>query len=174
MVSLQCVKRSPFPEVISQEYLGPVIDGTHQLIFHIVQAPLAEPPLDSQTQPSLSRDIGRSSELGGEAYFFFGDTFPSGKPCVNNTLAAVYHKGFPTHTCYDDIDADKDAEIRPFIPYTQEEKDFNDRYPNQEKRVTLWTWGGFVDEAEKSLEGFIWYAKGLAVSTKHLHPQVRP
>ena len=115
-----------------------------------------------------SRDIGRSSVLGGHSYYIFGDTFCKdrkdhfvGLAC--NTVAVVPDKQQPLITTY--LDIQENGMVDALIPLNDSERCLEE----QDVRVILWTFGG-IAETRPAL-GWSWYqvAEIHENKTHHYH-----
>ena len=108
-----------------------------------------------------SRDIGRSSVIGGKVFYQFGDTFchdDEGKAVlISNTLAAVKDTGDPFRTCYPFYSPN--GVVKPFLELNEEERAHEEETAGQEykARITLWQFGGIVETAPG--KGLLWYEK---------------
>lgn len=101
-----------------------------------------------------SRDIGRSSTLGGHSYYVFGDTFNKNDRdefvgITSNTVAIVPDRANPLLVKYMDIQ--KDGMVDALIPLNDSEC----RLAEQGVRVILWAFGG-IAETRPDL-GWTWY-----------------
>lgn len=91
-----------------------------------------------------SRDIGRSSILGGYPYFVFGDTFNKNNKdqfvgLSTNTAAFVPDRGDPLRTEYMDIQ--ENGKVNEFIPLNESERGLTEK----NVRVMLWAFGGIAE-----------------------------
>ena len=108
-----------------------------------------------------SRDIGRSSVIGGRVFYQFGDTFchdNEGTPViVSNTTAAVEDPQRPFHTNYTSFRPD--GVVKPLLELNDQERAREEETKDQEyrARITLWQFGGIV-ETEPG-KGLLWYEK---------------
>lgn len=86
---------------------------------------------------SFPRDIGRACWLGGNCYYAFGDTFCHDKHgefkgVTNNTAAYVPDPvGKPTVSQY--LDAEHNAKVNAYVPFTQDEVSRAARYVWKER-----------------------------------------
>ena len=101
-----------------------------------------------------SRDIGRSSTLGGHCYYVFGDTFNKNDRgefvgITSNTVAIIPDKANPLRTAYMEIQ--EDGMVNALIPLNESER----RLAMQKVRVILWAFGG-IAETRPGL-GWTWY-----------------
>ncbi|KAI9890380.1 MAG: hypothetical protein M1814_004166 [Vezdaea aestivalis] len=132
-----------------------------------------------------SRDIGKTSSFGGQIFMSFGDTFtkvegvPRSRIC-NHSVAVINNVNEPTRSQYQTTN---EFGIPPsFIPLTEKEKAFDeDQWTNHselEKRTTLWSFSGLVENSENSGSGSCFFevgqewhgggeAFGSAVATVH-------
>ena len=106
---------------------------------------------------SYSRDIGRSSHIGGRVYYTFGDTFckdKSGKfvGLQNNTAAIVVDRTKPLESTY--LSIQEDGTVDALVPLTEAEILLTH---NKDKRVTLWAFGGIVETSPGT--GWTWFEK---------------
>lgn len=115
-----------------------------------------------------SRDIGRSSIVGGQIFFQFGDTFckdGDGEFCglIPNTIAHLPDKSKADRTCYQRIHPD--GKVTHFLPLTVEEKQWEEGHGHESggSRIVIWSFGGIVEEVEGSGKGWCWYQKGIEV-----------
>ncbi|KAI9821126.1 MAG: hypothetical protein M1827_003860 [Pycnora praestabilis] len=135
------------PQVVHSETLGYVFDNNKR---------------------GYSRDIGRSSRLGGRIYFSFGDTFCKDSAgqfvgIANQTIAlAINAARNPTETEYQRIE--EDGMVVPLVPFTEEEVEFNRAHHADNGgdggRITLWMFGGVVEEQLGCGYGHVFYEKG--------------
>lgn len=101
-----------------------------------------------------SRDIGRSSVLGGHSYYVFGDTFNKNERgefvgITSNTVAIVLDKENPLTTAY--LDIQENGMVNALLPLNESER----RLAEQQVRVILWAFGG-IAETRPDL-GWTWY-----------------
>jgi hypothetical protein len=101
-----------------------------------------------------SRDIGRSSTLGGHLYYVFGDTFCKNEEgefvgITSNTVAIVPNRQMPVATAYMDID--EHGMVNALVPLSDSERHLEE----QGVRVILWAFGG-IAETRPGL-GWTWY-----------------
>lgn len=111
-----------------------------------------------------SRDVGRSSILGGRVVWEFGDTFCKDETgrflgVVSHTSAAVPDLERPLCTMYQ-LDCDKKP--KRFIPLTEEEAQFEKEVDKHHSRLTFWGFGGIAHYPFGS--GWAWFEKGKIVS----------
>ena len=108
-----------------------------------------------------SRDIGRSSLIGGRVFYQFGDTFchdTQGNPViVSNTTAAVEDLRNPFHTSYTSFLPN--GVVKPLLELNDEERAREEETKSQEyrARITLWQFGGIVETNPG--KGLLWYEK---------------
>lgn len=101
-----------------------------------------------------SRDIGRSSILGGHTYYIFGDTFCKDEKdefvgLTSNTVAIVPDKHTPLASAY--LDFQENGLVNALLPLDESER----RLEEQGVRVILWAFGG-IAETRPDL-GWCWY-----------------
>lgn len=101
-----------------------------------------------------SRDIGRSSILGGHHYYVFGDTFCKNERdefvgLTSNTVAIVPDKKKPLESAYMDIR--ENGMVNALVPLSTSERLLEE----QKVRVILWAFGG-IAETRPDL-GWTWY-----------------
>ena len=126
--------RAVYPPVVeSSETLGYIVD---------------------QNGIGYSRDIGRSSSLGGRQYYIFGDTFCKnvqgdfvGLTC--NSAAIIPDSTKPLESAY--LNIRDNGMVDALVPLTDAEC----RLSKEKVRVILWAFGG-ISESRPGL-GWMWY-----------------
>ena len=108
-----------------------------------------------------SRDIGRSSVIGGRVFYQFGDTFCHDDQdlpvIVSNTTAVVEDLQNPFRTSYTSFMPN--GVVKPLLELNDEERAHEEETKNQEyrARITLWQFGGIVETDPG--KGLLWYEK---------------
>ncbi|KAL3419516.1 hypothetical protein PVAG01_09738 [Phlyctema vagabunda] len=110
---------------------------------------------------NIPRDLGRSITLGGEHFYMFADTFcfdDNGQfvGLTSNTCAFISDIKNPTRCSYWN-QGPKEPE---FIPFTQEDEEYNRDKRGTHMRVANWAFGGVIEdgltEGAKSGTGTGW------------------
>ncbi|KAI9796197.1 MAG: hypothetical protein M1833_006448 [Piccolia ochrophora] len=112
-----------------------------------------------------SRDIGRSSTIGGRVFYQFGDTFcktSNGEfvGVVSNTIALCRNLNHPLDTEY--LEIDEGGLVAPFVPLTPEEIEFEKHKDVHQRRMTIWSFGGIVEDFPGAHSGWCWFEKGFS------------
>ncbi|KAI9883434.1 MAG: hypothetical protein M1823_004808 [Watsoniomyces obsoletus] len=110
-----------------------------------------------------SRDVGRTSSVGGRIFWQFGDTFCKNDAgqyvgLVAHTVADHLDESEPSVTAYAEFDARECAKL--FIPFTKEEARLDADPGNPIGRPTLWSFGGIVEDFENAGTGWSWFELG--------------
>lgn len=100
----------------------------------------------------LARDGAASARVGGHLLWFFGDTIVKGLPGSSNT-AALADPATPS-LLHEPLDP-KGAPAA-FLPFTAEERQFNDSTGNPEVRIALWP-GSVIPDGDGG--GIVYYLK---------------
>lgn len=104
-----------------------------------------------------SRDIGRSSALGGRIYYTFGDTFNKNKDgefvgLSCNTVSMVLDIERPLTTAY--LDIEENGMVKALVPLNESER-LIEKDETEKVRIILWMFGG-IAETRPDL-GWTWY-----------------
>lgn len=160
------------PRVAEVEILGYVSDGREASPLTVsLQSlvPLSSlPSRSANLSPAVngigySRDVGRSSVLGGRVFYQFADTFCKNERgefvgVVSNTCAAVPEIRHPTRSQY--LDIESDGRVAPLIRLTDRERQWEADQVDAKGRMTLWGFGGIVEDIEDTAVGWTWYEQG--------------
>lgn len=114
-----------------------------------------------------SRDVGRTSSIGGRIFWQFGDTFCKNLAgeyvgLVAHTVADLLDERYPQMTAYAEFDARDCAKL--FIPFTEEEAQLDANSESPMGRPTLWGFGGMVEDSAEAGTGWSWFELGRVVS----------
>jgi hypothetical protein len=114
-----------------------------------------------------SRDIGRTSVIGGKIWMTFGDTFIKNHQdeCLgmtNHTVASIPYPNDPVRSRY--LEFEQNGWINSFIPFTEDEIAFEHeqslRPENERIRCTFWSFGGMVEDPDQKNQGYVWFELG--------------
>ena len=110
-----------------------------------------------------SRDIGRSSRIGGFHVYQFGDTFSTTREGdflgnTDNTCAVVPEPSQqPTSCVYHTFEPD--GRVSALVPCTNDE-----RFPGLDRYTKLWSFGGILEDPLLDGYGWVFFEKNEWVS----------